>query len=100
VDLALDLVAVVVDDKNVGRETLTEDGADLLERQLEGAIADKKDRPALVLALAGGHRSAKHGADRPADRAPERLGERHGRLGIRDIEDACDGGPNLWSAPE
>ena len=40
VDLPLNLVAVVVEDKDEGREALAEDGADLLERQLKRAIAN------------------------------------------------------------
>jgi hypothetical protein len=40
VDLALNLVAVVVEDEDEGRQALAEDGADLLERQLERAVAD------------------------------------------------------------
>jgi hypothetical protein len=39
-DLALNFVAVVVEDKDEGRQALAEDGADLLERQLERAVAD------------------------------------------------------------
>lgn len=44
VDLALDLVAVVVEDKDERRQALAEDRADLLERELERAVADCKAR--------------------------------------------------------
>lgn len=48
VDLTLDLVAVVVENEDEGREALAENGADLLKRQLERAVADCDLRMSVV----------------------------------------------------
>lgn len=42
VDLALNFVAVVVEDEEVRAETVFDHGADLLDRELERTVADKQ----------------------------------------------------------
>jgi len=73
-DVALDGVAVVAEDKDDGGQAVADHGADLLRGELEGAVAGEEDG-AFDAGLGGRERGALARAGGVADAAPEDLAD-------------------------
>lgn len=106
VDEAFDGVPVVVEDEEDRGQVVADHGADLLDGELQGAVAYKQDVSSVLLLLASGFRrgrrwmergegGAEEGGDRVPDGSPENLGDCSDVGWKSRVEDAKVGGSGL-----